>query len=157
MVKLQWKSLDAQPLDRSADMRRHITIRQWLAGILVLLLLGMAGCGVYWYLHRNDQVIMKDRYQVVLLDDGKIFFGKMQNSRGAYITLTDPYYAQGETQKSSSATDSVSNSGVKIFKVTSESYGPENTMSIQSSKVQFWQNLRTDSKVVKAITSASQQ
>lgn len=157
MDKIQRKAIDITSPRRPVGTRRKMTKKQWLLGALVLLAVMGLAAGIYWYWHRNDQVIMTDRYQVVLLDDGKIFFGKLQNTQGNYLTLKDPYYAQGNDQTSSGTNGSVSGGpGVKIFKVTNETYGPEDSMSIQISKVQFWQNLRADSKVAKAIQSAGQ-
>jgi len=38
-----------------------------------------------------------------------------------------------------------------LLKVTSQVYGPEDSIAIKASQVTFWQNLRSDSKVSTAI------
>lgn len=88
--------------------------------------------------------IDESTYQAVFLDDGKVFFGKLKNTDGAYVRLEDAYYT-----KTASGDDAADKTA--LVKVGSESYGPENSMQIARSKIIFWQNLRADSRVVGAI------
>lgn len=120
--------------------------RQAVMTGLVIAVLILGWFGLQAFLHRNEQRIDHSRYQAVFLDDGKVFFGKLQNSQGEYLTLSGAYYTQGQTGE-----NETSSTNVQLVKVGDETYGPESTMSIQSNKVLFWQNLKTDSKVTKAI------
>jgi hypothetical protein len=116
-----------------------------VAGIVVVALIA-GWFGLQAFLHRNEQRIDHSRYQAVFLDDGKVFFGKLQNNHGEYLTLSGAYYTQGQTGENETPSTSV-----QLVKVGDETYGPESAMSIQSNKVLFWQNLKADSKVTKAI------
>ena len=89
--------------------------------------------------------IQKDKYQAVFLDDGKVFFGDLTNKNGEYVVLENAYYTK------SANTESEDGSQTALIKVGSESYGPDNSLMISRSKIQFWQNLREDSQVAKAI------
>ncbi|HEX7484393.1 MAG TPA: hypothetical protein VF281_04570 [Candidatus Saccharimonadales bacterium] len=120
--------------------------RQAIIISLVIVALILGWFGLQTFLHRNEQRIDHSRYQAVFLDDGKVFFGKLQNSQGEYLTLSGAYYTQGQTGENEAPS-----TNVQLVKVGDETYGPESTMSIQSNKVLFWQNLKSDSKVTKAI------
>lgn len=133
----------------AASVRRpqyRFTRRKMIVAAVIVVALIAGWFGLQAFLHRNEQQIDHDRYQAVFLEDGKVFFGKLQNTQGSYLTLTKAYYTQGEGDDSDTASTSV-----KLVKVGDETYGPESTMSIQTNKVLFWQNLKGDSKVAKAI------
>lgn len=93
------------------------------------------------------------RYQAVFLDDGKVFFGKLKNTNGEYITLATAYYTS--TSQSSNKSSTVDQTA--LVKVGSESYGPDNSIQIARSKILFWQNLRKDSQITKAIENRVSQ
>lgn len=151
--------MDKSPRPRAMDIttpRRNDTPRRgWqlsrgqIIGILITLaaLLSITG-GIYWYKHRNDQTVLGDRYQVVYLLTGQVYFGKLQNTSGTYLTLTHVYTLQN--QKS----DTTSDASTNILQVSRQVYGPDDSMAIRADQIQFWQNLRNDSKVAQAISSA---
>jgi hypothetical protein len=119
----------------------------------VAVLVVIAGTAAYWYQHRNDQALMNDRYQVVYLLTGQVYFGKLQNTGGQYLTLKNVYTLEAKPTASDS-TDASNTSN--ILQVSRQVYGPEDSMAIRADQVQFWQNLRSDSKVAQAIKSANQ-
>ena len=77
-----------------------------------------------------------------------MYFGKLQNTSGQYLTLKNVYTLQNNESENASA-DNTSN----ILQVSRQVYGPEDSMAIRADQVQFWQNLRDDSKVAQAIDS----
>lgn len=92
--------------------------------------------------------INASQYQVVYMTSGQAYFGKLQNTGGDYLVLKSPYTAQ-----EIKANDEKSQPQTTLVKVSQQAYGPEDVMSLKSDQVLFWQNLRSDSKVAKAITS----
>ncbi len=93
------------------------------------------------------------KYQAVFLEDGKVFFGKLKNTDGEYITLENAYY----TRTSQTSNGQTNADQTALVKVGSETYGPEENIQIARSKVLFWQNLRDDSQVTTAINSKVNQ
>lgn len=89
--------------------------------------------------------IQQDKYQAVFLDDGKVFFADLVNKDGEYVTLENAYYTKSANAESDDGSQTA------LIQVGSESYGPDNSLMIARSKIQFWQNLRDDSQVAKAI------
>jgi len=140
---------------RQADVSRGWRLsRRQVVGLIVscgLLLAVIAG--TYWYKHRNDQVVLRDQYQVVYLLSGQVYFGKLQNTDGEYLTLKNVYTLQSGAATEDSADAS---NATNILQVSRQVYGPEDSMAIRAEQVQFWQNLSQDSKVAKAIESDGQ-
>ena len=126
------------------------------AVVVVLLLLGG------WFAWSNmtgDAGVKSGQYQAVFLTNGQVYFGKVSDTNGGYVKLSDIYYLQ--VQQSVQPTDAKSNSNnnsqVSLAKLGSELHGPEDTMYISRQQVLFWENLKNDSKVVQAINSYKQQ
>lgn len=155
--------MNKQPVQKSMDItasrplqskrrRRQFSMKQLAIGVGVLLIVMGLVVGAHAYAHRNEQRINQNGYQAVFLDDGKVFFGKLQNTAGQHLTLNMAYYPQEANQpKAENANASIETNSLQLIKMGDETYGPEGSMSIASDHVLFWQNLKSDSKVAKAI------
>lgn len=88
-------------------------------------------------------------YQVVYLSSGQAYFGKLQNTTGDYLVLKDTYTAQEQSGPADNVPAQTS-----IVKLSQQVYGPQDTISLKSDQVVFWQNLRDDSKVTQAIKNS---
>lgn len=98
----------------------------------------------------------KDSYQAVFLDNGQAYFGKLQSAGDdEYLKLVDVWYLRAsETTGSNTAnaqaptSDSVN---ATIIKLGDEIHGPRDEMLISKNQVLFYENLKDDGKIVKAI------
>lgn len=93
--------------------------------------------------------VKKDKYQAVFLNGGQVYFGKIGDYTGKYLTLTDIYYLRVNQQVQPGQTTAAND--VSLAKLGSELHGPEDQMVLNRSEVQFWENLKDDGQVVKAI------
>ena len=100
-------------------------------------------------------------YQAVFLTNGQVYFGKLTDDGGNWISLSDIYYLQ-VTQNLQAATGNENAaptstgtanpaSNIQLVKLGSELHGPKDTMHIERDKVLFWEDMKDDSKVVAAI------
>lgn len=152
MDKSRPRAMDITAPRRNGSSRRgwSLSRRQFILMIIAAVIIVAAVAGAYWYRHRNDQAVLHDRYQVVYLLTGQVYFGKLQNTSGAYLTLKNVFTLENKTSADTSAdTSNTSN----ILQVSRQVYGPDDSMAIRADQVQFWQNLRADSKVAQAIAS----
>jgi len=85
-------------------------------------------------------------YQAVFLTNGQVYFGTVQSKTKDEVFLSDIYYLQSNKNSAGE-----SNDDVNLVKLGNELHGPENSMLINRNHVVFIENLRDDSKVVKAI------
>ncbi len=135
-------------------VQKHRLQNRMLYGIASLLIIGVFVLSLVLWPKSNEA--NPDRIQVVVLSSGQTYFGKLKNTEGTFLTLENVYYSKADelpadaTEEQRAATASNST----LVKMGSEVYGPENTLKLRADQVIFWQNLREDSKVAKAILSA---
>lgn len=128
--------------------RKHIIS---IAGVLVVVNLVLIAVLLSMKLYLNgrdfDKVIDSNAYQAVFLDNDQIYFGHLKNiGLSEYLLLADVYYVRVNE-------DSVGQL-VKLGQI--EPHGPTNEMIINRDYVLFWENLRSDSPVVKSIQNMAQ-
>src|SRR3989344_1213952 len=89
----------------------------------------------------KKEFIDSDTYQAVFLTNDQIYFGYLKNISPDYLILSDVYYVK--------VNDGGAGQLVKLG--VGEPHGPKDGMIINQDQVLFWENLTTDSPVVKAI------
>lgn len=90
-----------------------------------------------------------NKYQAVFLSGGQVYFGKIVRFNSSFVAVKDIYYLRVNQQVQPGQTQN--NSDISLTKLGSELHGPEDTMFINRDQVQFWENLKDDGQVVKAI------
>lgn len=101
----------------------------------------------------ESELIKKDKYQAVFLSDtsGQVYFGKLKSLNNKYYELTDIYYVKVENAVQPDRNNTAAQN-ISLAKLGNELHGPEDVMYISRDKVLFWENLKDDGQVVKAIT-----
>ena len=89
--------------------------------------------------------IASGEFQAVFLDNGQVYFGKLERSRSDFYLLTDVFYLQ----TGSAGIDQASN--LSLTKLGSEAHGPEDKMELNVDHILFIEDMKQDSKVVNAI------
>jgi hypothetical protein len=121
-----------------------VSVTILLVALIVYLAFGKTSSSI------SDE-IKTDQYQAVFLNssDGQVYFGKLSVFNSSYYKLTDIYYVrvqQVQPDKNSQPQQSIS-----LAKLGSEIHGPEDVMYVNRDSVMFWENLKEDGQVVKAI------
>ena len=101
-----------------------------------------------------DGAVKTKQYQAVFLTNGQVYFGKVSKVDSSYVKITDIYYLQVQqaVQPKDSKDTSAANQQVSLAKLGGELHGPEDVMYVSRQQVLFWENLKTDGKVAKAIS-----
>lgn len=121
--------------------RRGVSMRSlWVAGIALMLLI-IASI----MLPAFNTEVKADRYQLVKLTTGEIFFGKLQNTKGEYLVLENVYFIQ----------DSKDQADTTILSRKSTVAKSESPMRIKADKMVYWENLAKDSKIAQSIQNAA--
>ena len=81
-------------------------------------------------------------YQAVVLTNGQVFFGKLQEQGDSYFVLSDVFYLSVADQPGAQG---------QLIKRGNEIHGPKDPMIIPVNEVLFIENLRDDSQVATAI------
>lgn len=128
-----------------------------LSRVLAVLLVIVAVVVLAWFgvkaLHAAtaDAAVKSKQYQAVFLTNGQVYFGKVANTDNSYVKLTDIYYLQVQQQVQPKDQNSSQQPQVSLAKLGGELHGPEDVMYISRAQVLFWENLKDDGKVTKAI------
>ena len=129
----------------------------YIVSLLVLLALVIGGLLLWKSQQSEGTTVNKDGFQAVFLTNGQVYFGHLDNLQGEYVTLTDIYYLQVQSQPQTSEDQAAAsqvnntNSQVSLTKLGSELHGPTDKMNIAKDQVLFWEDLKDESSVVKAI------
>lgn len=137
------------PIGRPSTPEKKSKLSNW-TWVIALVLIAVIG-GAWYYSSsgsssddRNIVEIGTGEYQAVFLDNGQVYFGKLERSRSDFYTLTDVFYLQ-----SGIAVEQESN--LSLTKLGSEAHGPEDRMEINKDHILFIEDMKNDSKVVQAI------
>lgn len=125
-----------------------------VAVVAVVLIVGMVfGSEGVAQKDETDQ-IKTDKYQAVFLNsqDGQVYFGKLGVYNSDLYVLTDIYYVRVENPVQPEGQNQQQQANISLAKLGNELHGPEDVMYISRDKVLFWENLKDDGQVVKAIT-----
>ena len=114
--------------------------------IAVLVLAASLGAYVVKDLFKYDRYdkndfIEPDAYQAVFLTNDQIYFGYLKSISSDYLILSDVYYAKVDE----------SGAGQLVKLGAGEPHGPKDKMIMNKDQILFWENLTSDSPVVKAI------
>jgi len=123
--------------------RKNIpSLRGTLPGLfLVLLLFLVAGCG------GSDDLRFATEYQAVFMDNGQVFFGRVQKSGSSFLTLRDVFYIQRQAGKEEKEPQNI------LVKRGREWHGPD-AMLINLEHVVLIEPVAPDSRVFQLILQA---
>ena len=148
----------SQPVQQETDQKS--VKMPWLVIAIVVIILAVVG-----FMFR-DKLFGKGKdakapgtnvatYQAVFLTNGQVYFGKLSNATSDYLTLNDIYYLQVGPQQGSGGTAgqsaTTSQQSITLVKLGQELHGPVDEMHISRSQVLFYEDLKDDGQVVKAI------
>jgi hypothetical protein len=90
-------------------------------------------------------------YKAVLLTSGDVYFAKVDEGWGRYITLREIYYPQVPETPAGQQPE------VRLIKFGGELHGPEDEMKVNRDHVIMIQTLKEDSQVIATINTFKEQ
>ncbi len=149
--------MNEMPMSRRNDSggSRGSLLHKIAAVLLALLCLA----ALIWFANRAlatvqaDAAVKSKQYQALFLTNGQVYFGKISQVDKSYVKVTDIYYLQVQqaVQPKDAANAAADNQQVSLAKLGGELHGPEDVMYVSRQQVLFWENLKTEGKVAKAI------
>lgn len=126
-----------------------------LFGITVLLL-ALAGFVALGKPVSQGAFVNKERMQAVFLNGGQVYFGKIGTMNDRFMSVSDIYYLR-VNQTVQPNGEAANNQDVSLVKLGCELHGPDDSMVINQDQVIFWENLKTDGQVAKAVADYKKQ
>jgi hypothetical protein len=139
----------------------HVELNQsklWRVVYGTLLIVGVlliAAVLVLLYTERpkpESDFVDSSKLQAVFLNTNpnQVYFGNLKSVNSEYFVLTNIYYLQ---TSSTSGTAAASNGNVSLIKLGCELHQPYDQMMINRDEVTFWENIKDDSQVAKAVAT----
>jgi hypothetical protein len=117
-----------------------------VVGLVVLLVVGLGAIG-YQNLWAQPRVPLNSQYQAVLLSNGQVFYGKLEQAGSPYPILTDVYWIRSQVDPQSKQ---VSNS---LVRRGGEWHAPDR-MVLNAQHILVIEPVRPDSTVAKLIADS---
>ena len=117
------------------------------AARLILYLLVIMSCSIAFYgcsLGGGGTPKVSTEYQAVFLDNGQVFFGKLQDAGSKYVLLNDVFYIQSQQDPTTKQVN------VVLTKRGSELHAPD-VMYINVNHILAIESVTTGSKVAQLI------
>lgn len=99
--------------------------------------------------------VAPDNYQAVFLNGGQVYFGKITSVNPKYLTLNDIYYLRVNQQVQPG--QQANQNDISLVKLGCELHGPQDQMVVNQDQVVFWENLKSDGQVAKAVKQFKDQ
>lgn len=150
-----------QPM-QNQHMNRPRSRMPWvILTLLVIIVLAVLGFLFRDKLGGAKTTAKLSGYQAVFLTNGQVYFGKLSDVDGAYITLRDIYYLQvnqqlqpgGDQTPAQQEAAAAQQPQLSLVKLGNELHGPVDEMKINRQQVLFYEDLKADGKVAEAIVS----
>lgn len=159
------ESAEPRGSERAAAARRRsksdwLTLGSRIGTYTIVVIVALLVGAVAWFVF-SAQPAAQNRYvdsnhlQAVFLNSGQVYFGKVTSLNGQYLVLNNVYYLQSSSNGSNSSNNS--NQNVSLVKLGCELHHPYDTMLVNMSQITFWENLKDDGQVAKAVAQYQQQ
>ncbi len=124
--------------------------------ILIIVLVGVFGYFIYKMQinEKIDEKTTSDKvWHAVFLSNGQVYFGHLTNVTDQYVTLKNIYYLQVQKnlQPPPEGEERPEEQKLSLIKLGNELHGPTDQMNINRDHVLFYEELKDDSRVVRAI------
>lgn len=100
---------------------------------------------------KEEAFIKKDQFQAVFLNGGQVYFGKITDLNSQYLSMANIYYLRVNQQVQPDQQNAASANDISLVKLGCELHGPEDSMVINREQIIFWENLKGDGQVAKAV------
>lgn len=117
---------------------------------ITLLTVAVIGFVMFYKGKSESRYVAKDKLQAVFLNGGQVYFGNIRELNDKFVGLTNIYYLRVNQQVQPKAGEA-SEQDISLVKLGCELHGPQDQMLINREQVVFWENLKTDGQVAKAV------
>ena len=124
----------------------------------VVVLLSAALLSIVFAKGSNEARYVDDsKFQAVFLNGGQVYFGKISDLNKQYMKVSNIYYLRVNQQVQPDANSAANANDISLVKLGCELHGPQDSMVINREQVIFWENLKDDGQVAKAVAEYVKQ
>jgi hypothetical protein len=123
---------------------------------VVAIAIALLSSAVFTKAPNESQYVDKSKFQAVFLNGGQVYFGKISDLNKQYLKVSNIYYLRVNQQVQPDANSNAQND-ISLVKLGCELHGPQDDMVINREQVIFWENLKDDGQVAKAVAEYVKQ
>lgn len=148
------------PVQKSSNTSNSTDKSKWgrIGGVLFVGMVTVVLVGVLFLTifakdagSRENGFVKSNQFQAVFLNGGQVYFGKIQDLNTKYIKLDNIYYLRVNQQVQPDQQNNAAANDISLVKLGCELHGPDDSMVINREQVIFWENLKDDGQVAKAV------
>lgn len=124
---------------------------------IAILLIGVILLGFTKSSSGEGQYVDKNKYQAVFLNGGQVYFGKVSDLNKQFLRISDIYYLRVNQQVQPNQSNNNAQNDISLVKLGCELHGPQDSMVVNRDQVIFWENLKDDGQVAKAVAEYVKQ
>ena len=130
---------------------------RWLRVVFVTLLFSVTVLAIavafllYFGKDSESKFVDSKKQQAVFLTNGQVYFGRIARITHQYVDLQGIYYLNSQQSTDQQNKNAQAQQSFSLVKLGCELHGPADQMIINRDQVSFWENLKSDGKVAKAI------
>lgn len=130
---------------------------RYITGGLLLAVTGLIIAVIFAFAtsspKQESKYVDDDLFQAVFLNNGQVYFGKITTLNNKYLELQNIYYLRVNQAVQPKSNSAAASNDVSLVKLGCELHGPSDQMIINSDQITFWENLKSDGQVAKAVAS----
>ncbi len=141
---------------------------QKLAATLLLFCVSVVVIGLFVLsfrggskLNPESDFVDSSKMQAVFLNGGQVYFGHISHLNSQYLRVKDIYYLRVnqtvQPNQQNTANQQATQNDISLVKLGCELHGPEDSMVINREQIIFWENLKGDGQVAKAVEKYVQE
>lgn len=133
-----------------------------VVSVVLLVAIALLIGGMIWMIANGGaktekEYVDKGKYQAVFLNGGQVYFGKVKDLNNRFLVVDSIYYLRVNEQQAQGEQNQQASQDISLAKLGCELHGPQDQMVINREQVTFWENLKDDGQVAKAIAEFVKQ
>jgi hypothetical protein len=160
----QSKSINQASSSSSGSSKKKGKVTKWFGASFVLMLFSgtILAVALIAYLFvggpkSESKFVKSDNYQAVFLNNGQVYFGRIKDINNKYALIQSIFYLRQTQSPQPDQGNSSGTSNFSLVKLGCEIHGPADEMVINRDQITFWENLKTDGQVAKAVADFIKQ
>lgn len=145
---------------KSRGLKLRVVSVALLFGVTILLVavLGLIANGGA---KPESKFVDGNKLQAVFLNGGQVYFGNIKELNDKYVQMNNIYYLRVnqtvQPNQTSASGQQATQNDISLVKLGCELHGPTDEMQINREQVIFWENLKDDGQVAKAVADYKKQ
>lgn len=121
-----------------------------LAFSVAAVVAGLTYLSIFYRGPDEARYVDTSKMQAVFLNGGQVYFGHITSLNNEFVRVGDIYYLRVNQQVQPKQGEQAQQD-ISLVKLGCELHGPDDQMLINREQVVFWENLKTDGQVAKAV------